>query len=38
MNKLVYWMIFPTFLVDPTLIYPSQVQVPLTADSSYASQ
>ena len=38
MNKLVYWMIFPTFLVTQPLSNPSQVQVPLTADSSYASQ
>lgn len=38
MNKLVYWMIFPTFLVTQPLSNSSQVQVPLTADSSYASQ
>ena len=38
MNKLVYWMIFPTFLVTQPLSDSSQVQVPLTADSSYASQ
>ena len=38
MNKLVYWMVFPTFLVTQPLSNPSQVQVPLTADSSYASQ
>ena len=38
MNKLVYWMIFPTFLVTQSLSNPYQVQVPLTADSSYASQ
>ena len=38
MNKLVYWMIFPTFLVTHPLSDSSQVQVPLTADSSYASQ
>lgn len=31
-------MIFPTFLVTQPLSNPSQVQVPLTADSSYASQ
>ena len=38
MNKLVYWMIFPTFLVTQPLSDSSQVQVPLTADSSYTSQ
>ncbi|WP_048690443.1 serine hydrolase [Streptococcus sp. 400_SSPC] len=38
MNKLVYWMIFPTFLVTQPLSNSSQVQVPLTADSSYDSQ
>ena len=38
MNKLVYWIIFPTFLVTQPFSNPSQVQVPLTADSSYASQ
>ena len=38
MNKLVYWMVFPTFLVTQPLSDSSQVQVPLTADSSYASQ
>lgn len=38
MNKLVYWMIFPTFLVTQPLSNSSQVQVSLTADSSYASQ
>ena len=38
MNKLDYWMIFPTFLVTQPLSNSSQVQVPLTADSSYASQ
>ena len=38
MNKFVYWMIFPTFLVPQPLSNSSQVQVPLTADSSYASQ
>ena len=31
-------MVFPTFLVTQPLSNPSQVQVPLTADSSYASQ
>ena len=31
-------MIFPTFLVTQSLSNPYQVQVPLTADSSYASQ
>ena len=31
-------MIFPTFLVTQPLSNSSQVQVPLTADSSYASQ
>ena len=38
MNKLVYWMIFPTFLVTQPLSDSSQVQVPLAADSSYTSQ
>ena len=38
MNKLVYWMVFPTFLATQPLSDSSQPQVPLTADSSYTSQ
>ncbi len=38
MNKLLYWMVFPTFLAIQPLSDSSQPQVPLTSDSSYTSQ
>ena len=38
MNKLVYWMVFPTFLATQPLSDSSQPQIPLTSDSSYTSQ
>ena len=38
MNKLVYWMVFPTFLAIQPLSDSSQSQIPLTSDSSYTSQ